>query len=144
MSIFVDPDEVFEIKFLYKILTGDNGKTIGVQIYTENIQPSENDEPQEFIGQFRGMLEYDKGEAFKEAASVMETRNEKSVIYLRPYRALLLAEVCKSWNLTQTIKEGEEEKEEPLAISPQTLRKLPNNFTIYLYELYKEKVGAKF
>jgi|GEM_PF-6500987 len=141
MSIFVDPDEVFEIKFLYKILTGDSGKTIGVQIYTENIHPGDDDEVQEFIGQFRGMLEYDKGEAFKEASSVMESRNEKAVIYLRPYRALLLAEVCKSWNLTQTNKDGEEE---PLPITPQVFKQLPDNLTIYLYEVYKEKVGAKF
>lgn len=128
--MLVNPDAHFEIEFKYSIVKNERGEAIGITLL-----------PDEFTGEceiFRGTFRaanYDQMSSIREDCTVINHKNEKSVLLMKQFRSKVISSFCLSWNLLGPDKN-------PIPIQEKVIMNMFEHFVAEIFDRWERVIGS--
>jgi len=94
MSIYVDPNEIFEIKIKYKEIKDKNNVVVGIKIIKDDIN---SDDIETCICEARGR-DFDNMSSVLEVSSVINHITGKPMIQISKFCKMVILKFFTSWN----------------------------------------------
>lgn len=132
MGVLVDKKATFEVSFHYRLISNEDGKTIGVAFADE-----EGWGGGDYL-EFKSIwvpATHNEMTFIREESSVINHVNEKAVLLLKEFRPMLICSLCREWNLT-------DETGYPLPIVKEAIDNMFETFVIKIIEEWKKATGS--
>ena len=128
--MLVNPNAHFQIVFKYAIVKNEKNEAIGITL----LQDDFDGECEIFQGTFRP-ANYEEMLSIREDCTVINHRNEKSVLLMKQFRSKVISSFCLSWNLLGP--DGN-----PVPIKEQVIMNMFEHFVAEIFDRWEKIIGS--
>jgi hypothetical protein len=128
--MLVNPDAHFEIMFKYSIVRNNKEEAIGITLLPDDFEGK----CEVFQGTFKA-ANYDQMSSIREDCTVINHKNEKSVLLMKQFRSKVLSAFCLSWNLLGP--DGN-----PIPIQERAIMNMFEHFVAEIFDRWEKTIGS--